>query len=162
MPVSRDQVLPDPPRRLSADGCVIGCADLGVDLVAVVPVVADRCVDPAGIEGEYVGGGIQRRRAAFVYLTQEFDDLPDVRAVGQRGPASGRTSLKVTPGWSAIRRPSSTSRCARDEVLAPVACAGGSPRDASPAAVDERDKIFPQSAWKEFTEAVKNGGLELA
>src|ERR1022692_2117729 len=30
-------------------------------------------------------------------------------------------SLKITPGWSAIRRPSSISRCASDEALEPVA-----------------------------------------
>ena len=73
---------------------LIGVGDLRVDLVRVVSVIADGGADPAWIDGEYLGGGVERGRAAFVDLAQELDDLPDVRAVGQRRPSAGRPVLE--------------------------------------------------------------------
>jgi hypothetical protein len=51
-------LLLNPPRRLGAGRRIVRIRDLGIDLVLIVPVVADRRADPAGVNREYLGSGV--------------------------------------------------------------------------------------------------------
>jgi len=82
--------LLDPPGRFGTGRSVVGVCYLGVDLARVIPVVADRCGDPAGVDREYLGGGVDRGGSALIDLAEELDDLPDIGPLGQRG--GGRTA----------------------------------------------------------------------
>ncbi|MGH3420230.1 MAG: hypothetical protein ACRDOD_11665 [Streptosporangiaceae bacterium] len=64
---------------------VVGVCYLGVDLGGEIPVVADRRADPAGVDREYLRGGLDRGGSALIDLAEELDDLPDIGSVGQRG-----------------------------------------------------------------------------
>src|SRR6202020_1912214 len=86
----------------------------------VVAEIADRGGDPARVSGEGLGGGVEGGGAAVVDLAEVLDDLPDIGPVREGGGRPDGPSLKMTPGWSAIRKPSSMSCCARAEVLEPA------------------------------------------
>ena len=77
---------------------LVGIADPCIDLVRITGVVADCSSDPACVDGEDLGSGVEGTLAGLVNLTEKLDDLPNVRAVVERCASAGRAVLEITPG----------------------------------------------------------------